>query len=89
MRPSIGQALADAAAAEKLILARGRPMTRYELVEAIERDGLIVGGHDKARNIGTILWRSKAFENQGEGYWPSRGAGDPPPPAPEPDEFEL
>ncbi len=59
-----------------------RPMTRYELVEAVERQGLVIGGNDKARNMGTILWRSGQFVNGGDGYWPKDS--DPPPPAEEP-----
>lgn len=47
-----------------------KPLTRYELVDAVEARNLTVGGADKARNMGTILWRSKAFDNEGEGYRP-------------------
>ena len=58
------------AAAIKAVNEANRPMTRYELVDAVESQGLRVGGTDKPRNMGTILWRSGAFDNDGEGYRP-------------------
>lgn len=58
------------AAALQAVHETGRPLTRYELVKAVEAKGKVVGGVDKSRNMGTILWRSKAFENNGEGYRP-------------------
>lgn len=75
--------------AKRALQAAERPMTRYELVEAVEAAGLTVGGVDKGRNMGTILWRSKQFKNTGDGYWPLDG--DPPLPEGyhEPDEFDL
>lgn len=49
----------------------GRPMTRTELVKSLEDQGLSIGGKDKSKNMGTMLWRSKKFENiEGRGYWP-------------------
>lgn len=54
------------------ILKRGRPMTRGELVDAFEAEGIPLVGRDPARNVGTIMWR---FRNEflnvpGQGYWP-------------------
>lgn len=76
-------------AAKKALRDNDRPMTRYELVDAVEKAGLTVGGVDKARNMGTILWRSKQFKNAGDGYWPA----DDDPPLPhdyhDPDEFDM
>lgn len=67
--------------AQEIIIEGGRPMTRSELVDAIEARGVPLAGADRVKNLGTILWRSGQFENlEGRGYWP-RGAG----PAPEPD----
>lgn len=49
----------------------GRPMTRTELVESLESQGLSIGGKDRSKNMGTMLWRSKKFKNiDGKGYWP-------------------
>ena len=46
-------------------------MTRTELVNAMEEDGMLIGGTDKAKNMGTIMWRSNRFTNiEGLGYWP-------------------
>jgi hypothetical protein len=59
-----------AGAALVAILAAGEPLNRYELIEPIEKMGLVIGGQDKARNLGTIMWRSKQFINTGAGYWP-------------------
>lgn len=57
--------------AENWIKEIGEPMTRTELVEAAEHNGLTVGGSDKSKNMGTILWRSDRFYNiDGRGYWP-------------------
>ena len=58
-------------AAKQIIREHGSPMTRSELVESIENKGIYVGGVDKNKNMGTILWRSNEFHNvEGEGYWP-------------------
>ena len=58
--------------AREIILERGRPMTRSELVEAIESRGFPLAGKDKSKNLGTILWRfNDRFVNiEGRGYWP-------------------
>lgn len=56
--------------AKELIVERGEPMTRTQLVDALEASGMEVGGDDKSKNLGTIIWRAKAFDNVGDGYWP-------------------
>ena len=57
--------------AKRLILEARRPLKRGELVRLLERDGLPVEGTDKAKVLGTNLWRSGQFEQiEGEGYWP-------------------
>lgn len=58
-------------AVETLMREHGKPMTRFELIGPIEKLGLVIGGFDKPRNVGTILWRSGRFTSTGEGYWPS------------------
>lgn len=65
--------------AEQLIRQNWRPMTRGELVEAIETKGFEIRSLDKNRYIGTILWRNhKRFSNlDGRGYW-ATSLGDPP-----------
>lgn len=60
-----------AAAAERIIRNLNRPVQRGELVERIEAEGIEIHSDDKARYVGTVLWREKErFENiEGEGYW--------------------
>ena len=57
--------------ARQIILERGSPMKRGELVRELEARGIRIEAVDKAKNLGTILWRHrKIFENlPGEGYW--------------------
>ncbi len=56
---------------KRLILEAGRPLKRGELVRLLERDGLPIEGADKAKVLGTNLWRSGQFEQlEGQGYWP-------------------
>ena len=58
-------------AAEDMIAAEGRPMTRSELVERLEAAGHKVEGSDKSKVFGTNMWRSRRFLNlSGYGYWP-------------------
>lgn len=60
-------------AAEELILAAKRPLTRSELQEALEARGYQVDGTDKAKVLGTNLWRSGRFRSiKGAGYWPKQ-----------------
>lgn len=57
--------------AKVAIKESGVPMTRTQLVSALESKGLTIGGTDKSKNMGTILWRSGVFDNiEGHGYWP-------------------
>lgn len=59
------------AAAKELMLEKQRPLTRSELVKLLTLRGLRIAGTDKSKNVGTIIWRSKEFENvEGKGYWP-------------------
>ena len=59
------------AAARRLILAEGRPLTRSELLQRLEADGYVVDGADKSKVLGTNLWRSEQFQHIGKkGYWP-------------------
>ena len=59
-----------ATAAELVTKEQGRPMNRTELIAPIEAMGLTIGGYDKPRNLGTILWRSGRFDTTDSGYWP-------------------
>lgn len=74
--PTPPKQLAELAREE--ILAAGHPMTRGELVDALEKRGVEMVAKDKAKNLGTILWRfPDMFINMPkEGYWPK----DVPPP---------
>lgn len=58
--------------ARRVILAKGLPMTRGELVAAFEAEGAPIAGRDPNRNVGTIMWRLRSdFVNiEGHGYWP-------------------
>ena len=59
------------AAAKELMREKQRPLTRTELVRLLTLRGVRIGGTDKSKNVGTIIWRSKEFENvEGKGYWP-------------------
>jgi hypothetical protein len=64
------------AAIRDIIREEGAPMNRSELVDALEFRGVPVGGIDKPRNIGTIVWRSKMFDSTDTGYWP-KGVAPP------------
>lgn len=57
-------------AIREVIRERGEPMNRTQIVKELEARGVVVGGVDKPRNIGTIVWRSKAFDGSDAGYWP-------------------
>lgn len=56
---------------ERLIREAGRPLTRGEIIAALEHRAVQVPGADKPRYIGTIAWRNKSiFMNvEGLGYW--------------------
>lgn len=59
------------AAARRLILSEGRPMTRSQLLRRLEQEGYVVDGKDKAKVLGTNIWRSEQFDHvDGLGYWP-------------------
>ncbi|TXN02311.1 hypothetical protein FV222_09665 [Methylobacterium sp. WL103] len=69
--------------ARNTLLKIGRPVKRGALVAAMERDGVPMAGKDKAKNLGTIIWRHQddfvSLENLG--YWPRdiaiKGVYDP------------
>jgi len=55
---------------EAILRERKRPMPRGILVSEIERRGHVIPSRDKARYLGTILWRqSDRFESVDGGYW--------------------
>lgn len=55
----------------QILQERQKPMTRNEMVDALEMKGIPVAGVDPAKAIGTILWRMRdEFVNlPGWGYW--------------------
>lgn len=58
--------------ARRIILREGRPLTRSELVDHLERLGYRVPGADRKKALGTNLWRSGKFiQVEGKGYWPN------------------
>lgn len=57
--------------ARRLIIGQSRPLTRSELVRFLEAKGFVIEGGDKAKVLGTNIWRSKKFAHvEGQGYWP-------------------
>lgn len=58
--------------ARQTLLEHGKPVRRGRLVKLMEQKGIPLTGVDKAKNLGTILWRfNKQFVNiDGYGYWP-------------------
>lgn len=56
-------------AVKRILRRSGRPMTRFELVDELQRMNIEINGVDKAKNLGTILWRSPQFISTDEGYW--------------------
>lgn len=56
----------------RILLDHGKPMTRSELLAAFRERDVDLAGEDKAKYLGTVLWRMKeAFVNlDGYGYWP-------------------
>ena len=61
--------LADVA--EKILLEAGHPMTRGQLVSALEKKNVKLKSSDNARYVGTIMWRNRdRFINfPVSGYW--------------------
>lgn len=54
---------------ERLIREAGRPLTRGELADAMERENVTVHATDVPKYLGTLLWRNKdRFEAVDEGY---------------------
>lgn len=56
---------------ERIIRDAGRPMTRGEIVKALQARDIAIPSDDPARYLGTIAWRHKGtFVNiEGKGYW--------------------
>jgi hypothetical protein len=56
---------------QSILMSNNRPMTRGELADEMERMGIRIPAKDKAKYVGTILWRKRRFfENlDGKGYW--------------------
>lgn len=62
--------------AKELMRERGRPLSRSRLVKLLTERGLNLPGIDKSKNVGTVIWRSKQFDNiAGYGYWPKEFGG--------------
>lgn len=66
-------------AAIEIMRAKGRPMSRRELHDALTERDLEVKGADPRKTLGAILWRAREYIDslEGRGYWPK---GDPVPP---------
>ncbi|BDA86362.1 hypothetical protein Sa4125_39040 [Aureimonas sp. SA4125] len=63
--------------ARAFILNAGRPLTRGELLRKFDEEGIPIVGRDRAKVLGTTIWRldrddgRPAFNNTPRGYWPS------------------
>jgi hypothetical protein len=56
----------------RIIVAEGKPLTRSELLRRLEAQGQVIEGGDKAKVLGTNIWRSGLFQHiEGRGYWPN------------------
>ena len=57
--------------AKAVMKERWRPLSRSMLVKLLTEKGLNLPGQDKNKNVGTVIWRSRQFDNlSGHGYWP-------------------
>lgn len=58
------------AVASRLIREAGRPLTRGEIVEGMDRLNVTIHAADKSKYIGTLLWRNKDMfrSTGGDGY---------------------
>lgn len=60
-------------AVEEIIVAAGMPLTRSDLLQALQSRDFHIEGGEKSKVLGTNIWRSKRFYNlKGVGYWPKR-----------------
>lgn len=64
---------------ERMIREAGQPLTRGEILDRLQARDVEITVADKARYVGTIMWRNKSkFINiEGRGYW-LRGEAIPP-----------
>jgi hypothetical protein len=60
-----------ASAVRDVLLDAKRPMRRGEIVTALEARGVPLGGKDKNKNVGTIIWRhpQQFISLERLGYW--------------------
>jgi hypothetical protein len=60
-----------ASAVRDVLLDAKRPMRRGEIVSALEARGVPLGGKDKNKNVGTIIWRhpQQFISLERLGYW--------------------
>lgn len=58
--------------ARKILIENQVPMTRGALLEALTQRGIAIGGTDRSKLLGTVMWRMRdEFINiPGYGYWP-------------------
>jgi hypothetical protein len=57
----------------ELLVARGQPAMRRELLDLFRESGNAIGGTDEMQNLGTKLWYARAMLTniRGAGYWPA------------------
>jgi len=63
----------------RILADEGRPIKRGELLDILEKQGVVMGGTDKSKALGTTLWRvqDKIVNLNGFGYWLKDRAYDP------------
>lgn len=59
------------AATREILQTSGRPMKRGELLESLDALGIRVGGSDRSKVLGTILWRAndEIVNLRSFGFW--------------------
>ena len=79
--PSVPHAKPAAVLAEvvKILEEEKRPFTRGQLLELLEIRGVVMGGTDKSKALGTTLWRARdqIVNLNGFGYWLKEEPYDP------------
>ncbi|WP_260597588.1 hypothetical protein [Sphingomonas endolithica] len=56
-------------AAGKILRQANEPLARNEILRRLLTAGVVVGGDEPGKHLGTILWRSGVFESKERRYW--------------------
>ncbi len=55
--------------AKRILLREGRALTRTELLELLQAEGIKVEADNPSKRVGKVLWSQPEFEHVGVGYW--------------------